>query len=113
MYNKLYNYLKEDNLLNIEKVIKYINYEDIIEEEKKLLNNYDDFIDIFNKYYLNDKKFYYSNNSFHSNSRFNNYFPEWMLERIILIDLFDSMNKFYSPYLLNFLKKREKKISNE
>ena len=52
------------------------------------------------------KKIYYSNLNVFGNSRIKNKFPDWMIERVIILDKYDSMIKYGNHNFINFFKNK-------
>jgi hypothetical protein len=93
---------------NIKNIVQYItsNEEDI---ECENLGIYNELEKIYNIYFLENKREFYTNYIIYKNSRVNNNMPEWMIKRLITLDKLDSLHKYGDIRILRFLNNKLKK----
>ena len=65
-----------------------------------------EFENIYNKIFFERKKKFYTNNSIHKESKFKTKTSNWMIERLLEIDLEDSINKFGFLNIINIHNKK-------
>ena len=88
--------------------VKYINYEDNYDDEHEYLEEFNILEDIFNKHLRNKKKEFYQNNTIYRYSKLHNNIPDWMLERLLIIDICDCFHRFSNKEIIKILLKNYK-----
>jgi len=99
--NELAN-LKEINKLEVNNIVQYILKEETFEFEKDILSKMESFENKYNKLFLKSKKEYYISKPLNMNSKFRIEIKEWMLDRLIAMDLYDSLNKYFFLNIIDF-----------
>ena len=92
--NKVTN-LDEFYKSDVNSILDYITSDDIFDYESQIIEKLSDFELKFNKLFLKSKENYYVNKPLNMNSKFKLEIAEWMLERLISLDLRDSIDKFF------------------
>ena len=103
--NNLDDILVESNN-NFTILIDYVLYNNSIDFEKEYLTKIEEFEKVFNNNFKQLKLEYYKEHNIYDSSRYRVAISDWMLERIIQLDLEDSMDKFLSSGIIDYLKKK-------
>lgn len=85
-------------------IYKYLDSEEIFEFEKEQLLVFQEFEEYFNENFKEEKKKYYEEYNIYNSSKYKKCIADWMLNRIVELDLEDSIEKFYSSNIVNYLK---------
>ena len=102
-----YNTLEElIDLNNVNNIVNYVISGNCFEFEKPYIDKLSEFENIYNKLFLDKKKKFYTNNSIHIESKFRNKTSNWMIERLLEIDLEDSINKYGFLNIINIHNKK-------
>ena len=102
--NQITNF-KELNKLNVSEVISYVLNDEMYEFEKEEIQKMNEFEEKFNKIFMKIKRDFYANRPLNINSKFRIEIKDWMLERLIALDLNDSLDKYFFLNIIDFHSK--------
>ena len=99
--------LLENSKSNFNVLLDYIESDTILDFETNILNNFKEFEDYFNKNYKEPKKEFYENYNIYNSSKYKKSIADWMLNRILELDLEDSIDKFFYSNIIIYCKKKD------
>lgn len=106
------NFTSIDNIIklsesNFDIILQYIESNNIYNFEIEQLKKIEEFKIYFDENYRYKKKKFYENFNIYNLSKYKKNISEWMLNRILNMDLEDSIEKFLNSNLLIFIKKKD------
>ena len=106
------NFTSIDNIIklseiNFDIILEYIESDNIYNFEIEILRKIEEFKIYFNENYRMKKKIFYENSNIYNSSKYKKNISEWMLNRILNMDLEDSIEKFLNSNLLILIKKKD------
>tara|TARA_B100000497_G_C7574315_1_gene345952 strand:+ start:176 stop:541 length:366 start_codon:yes stop_codon:yes gene_type:complete len=106
------NFTSIDNIIklsesNFDIILQYIESNNIYNFEIEQLKKIEEFKIYFDENYRCKKKKFYENFNIYNSSKYKKNISEWMLNRILNMDLEDSIEKFLNSNLLIFIKKKD------
>ena len=99
--DELLNFKNNDNL-----VIKYINSPDTFAFESTYIDKLNNFEKKYTDKFHHDKQKYFMDNSIQIESKLKNTTDKWMVDRLLDLDLMDSIGKFGFQNILELTLKR-------
>ena len=102
------NQILNKDSLSPDELVKYINCDNQWEGEESYLEDFNTLEQIFNTHLRDGKKKFYQHNTIYSYSKLHNSIPDWMLERLLIIDMYDCFHRFSNKEIIKILKKRYK-----
>ena len=106
-YNCIFDVLKScevDN--NFDDILNYIISKNTHDFEKEYMAKIDKFEQLYNRLYKEQKKQYYLSNNIYNSCKYKSEISLWMIERLVYLDLEDSINKYMSSGIINYINKK-------
>ena len=107
-FNSLENLILISNL-NFDILLTYIESDFIYDFEREILNNLDDFRKYIETNYREKKKYFYENYNIYNLSKYKyeKNISEWMLNKLLYLDMEDCVEKFFYSNILIYCKKKD------
>ena len=107
MNNTTLNQILDSSTSDLDIILDYIVDDNLYKDELEYFNKFTLFEYIFDNEYRVKKKNFYLQNNIYDYSRYRLEISDWMLERIIKLDLYDSMDKYALSGLINLLENKK------